>query len=234
MSALCFLPSSPAVLHRTCLLLPCSPLRDNDALQFRRYRVKQAHSVRAVVSRDASPATWTSTKQEPVQQGRVLSRRVDIYDTTLRDGAQGEGISFTARDKINIAQRLDTFGVSYIEGGWPGSNPKDATFFAECPPLKAAKLVAFGSTRYKNTTCEKDKNVLALKAAETPVVTLVGKSWDMQVEIVLETTLEENLAMISDTVAYFKALGKEVMLDAGKLCQQWFLNFYFHLVLLVS
>jgi 2-isopropylmalate synthase len=139
---------------------------------------------------------------------------VDVYDTTLRDGAQGEGISFSAEDKLRIAARLDAFGVGYIEGGWPGSNPKDAAFFARCPPLTNAKLVAFGSTRYKHVSCAQDKNVQALKAADTPVVTLVGKAWDMQVQVVLETTLDENIAMIADTVAYFKALGKEVMLDA--------------------
>lgn len=168
-----------------------------------------------------SPGTQSSAQQPHVtptsqrsDQTDTQTRHVDIYDTTLRDGSQGEGISFSAADKIRIAERLDAFGVSYIEGGWPGSNPKDALFFADCPPLATSRLVAFGSTRYKNTSCEKDKNVQALRAAETPVITLVGKAWDMQVEVVLETTLEENLAMIADTVRYFKQLGKEVMLDA--------------------
>lgn len=141
---------------------------------------------------------------------------VHIYDTTLRDGAQGEGISLSVADKVKIAERLAAFGVHYIEGGWPGSNPKDVAFFDACRELdfRGAKVVAFGSTRYKSTTCEKDANVQALKAAETPVVTLVGKAWDMQVRVVLEADLEENLAMIAETVAYFRALGTEVMLDA--------------------
>lgn len=144
----------------------------------------------------------------------VPSQTVRIYDTTLRDGAQGEGISLTVPDKLKIAERLDEFGVHYIEGGWPGSNPKDEKFFEDCTNLKHAKLVAFGSTRYKKISCEDDKNVQALLRANTPVVTLVGKAWDAQVSVVLEATLEENLAMISETVKYFKERGKEVMLDA--------------------
>lgn len=118
-------------------------------------------------------------------------------------------------DKLKIAARLDDFGVAYIEGGWPGSNPKDAAFFESCRGrLHHAKLVAFGSTRYKNTTCDKDKNVQMLAEADTPVVTLVGKAWDMQVRVVLEASLEENLDMIRDSVCYFKDIGREVMLDA--------------------
>lgn len=144
----------------------------------------------------------------------LTSKTVHIYDTTLRDGAQGEGISLTVADKLKIAARLDDFGVHYIEGGWPGSNPKDAAFFAACTGLSKAKLVAFGSTRYKNTTCDLDKNVQALEAAKTPVITLVGKAWDMQVSVVLEASLQENLDMIADTVAYFKQRDREVMLDA--------------------
>lgn len=140
--------------------------------------------------------------------------RIQIYDTTLRDGAQGEGVSLSVADKLKIAERLDDFGMDYIEGGWPGSNPKDASFFENCVTLKSAKLVAFGSTRYKNTTCEQDANVQALARAATPVVTLVGKAWDMQVRVVLEAPLKENLAMIGETVDYFKRLGREVMLDA--------------------
>lgn len=144
----------------------------------------------------------------------VQAPSVHIYDTTLRDGAQGEGISLTVPDKLKLAERLDAFGVHYIEGGWPGSNPKDEQFFQQCTTLKRAKLVAFGSTRYKKVTCEEDKNVQALLNANTPVVTLVGKAWDMQVSVVLETSLEANLSMISDTVRYFKERGREVMLDA--------------------
>jgi len=143
-----------------------------------------------------------------------------VYDTTLRDGAQGEGISLSVEDKVRIACRLDTFGVHYVEGGWPGSNPKDAAFFERFAggeavvQLRQARLVAFGSTRYKYRSCEEDANVQALLAAQTPVVTLVAKSWDMQVEVVLEASLDENIAMIRDTVAYFKERGREVMLDS--------------------
>jgi 2-isopropylmalate synthase len=125
--------------------------------------------------------------------------QIFIYDTTLRDGTQGEGISLSCNDKLKIAQKLDEFGAHYIEGGWPGSNPKDA---------------AFGSTRYKNTTCDQDANIQALVEANTPVVTLVGKSWDLHVHHILETDPEENLEMISESVAYFKERGKEVIYDA--------------------
>ena len=142
--------------------------------------------------------------------------QIFIYDTTLRDGTQGEGISLSCNDKLKIAQKLDEFGAHYIEGGWPGSNPKDAEFFARQSELdlKHAKIAAFGSTRYKNTTCAKDANIQALVAANTPVVTLVGKSWDLHVHHILETDPEENLEMISESVAYFKERGKEVIYDA--------------------
>lgn len=133
-----------------------------------------------------------------------------------RGDTLGEGISFSLADKLKLATRLDAFGVSYVEGGYPGSNEKDSQFFENVPGTMASgtRVVAFGNTRYKNTTCEADRNVQALKSADTPVVTLVGKAWGMQVEVVLETTREENLAMIGETVRYFKNLGKEVMLDA--------------------
>ena len=139
-----------------------------------------------------------------------------IYDTTLRDGTQSEGISLSVNDKLKIAQRLDDFGVHYIEGGWPGSNPKDAEFFirARSLKLKKAKIAAFGSTRKKDTTPHQDLNLRALLEAETPVVTLVGKSWELHVRDVLETSLEENLAMIEDSVAYLKTQGREVIYDA--------------------
>ena len=141
---------------------------------------------------------------------------VYVYDTTLRDGSQREGISYSVDDKLKIAQRLDQFGVHYIEGGWPGSNPKDAAFFQRAHHLKLqhAKIAAFGSTLKKGTQLENDANIQALLAAETPVVTLVGKSWDLHVTAVLETTLEENLVMIGKSVAYFKAQGREVIYDA--------------------
>jgi 2-isopropylmalate synthase len=142
--------------------------------------------------------------------------QIFIYDTTLRDGTQGEGISLSCTDKLKIAEKLDALGVQYIEGGWPGSNPKDAEFFARQHELKLknAKIAAFGSTRYKNTTCDKDANIQALVEANTPVVTLVGKSWDLHVQHVLETDQEENLEMISDSVHYFKGRNKEVIYDA--------------------
>lgn len=145
-----------------------------------------------------------------------MTDQVFLYDTTLRDGTQGEGISLSCQDKLKIAQKLDEFGVHYIEGGWPGSNPKDAEFFARQTELnlKQAKVTAFGSTRYKNTTCEADANIQALVQANTPVVTLVGKSWDLHVHHILETDPEENLDMIAESVAYFKARDKEVIYDA--------------------
>lgn len=142
--------------------------------------------------------------------------QIFIYDTTLRDGTQGEGVSLSCNDKLKIAKKLDEFGAHYIEGGWPGSNPKDAEFFTRQHELnlKHAKIAAFGSTRYKNTTCERDANIQALVDANTPVVTLVGKSWDLHVHHILETDPEENLEMIADSVLYFKERGKEVVYDA--------------------
>jgi 2-isopropylmalate synthase len=139
-----------------------------------------------------------------------------LYDATLRDGTQGEGVSLSCQDKLKIARKLDEFGVHYIEGGWPGSNPKDADFFARQNELnlKQAKITAFGSTRYKGTTCDEDANIQALVKANTPVVTLVGKSWDLHVHHVLETNNEENLDMIAESVRYFKERGKEVIFDA--------------------
>lgn len=163
--------------------------------------------------------TMPSSSQRPSFPEHELSKpvkTVDIYDTTLRDGAQGEGISLSVYDKIKIAQRLDELGVAYIEGGWPGSNPKDELFFSDCPKLNNAKLVAFGSTRHKSCTKpEDDLNVISLAKANTPVITLVGKACHNQVITVLGTTLEENLNMIYDTIKYFKYdLNKEVMFDA--------------------
>ncbi len=141
---------------------------------------------------------------------------VFVYDTTLRDGTQREGFNLSLNDKLKIAQRLDDFGVHYIEGGWPGSNPKDVEFFRAVQGMtfRHAKVAAFGSTRRKHADTASDPNICALMEANTPVVTLVGKSWDLHVRDVLETDLEENLAMISDSVAYFKAQGKEVIYDA--------------------
>lgn len=142
--------------------------------------------------------------------------RLFLYDTTLRDGAQREDLSLSVDDKLVIARRLADFGIHYIEGGWPGSNPKDAEFFARAGRLDlgATRLVAFGSTRHKGTRCETDSNIAALLQAGTPTVTLVGKSWDYHVSQVLLATPEENLAMIGESVAYLKAQGREVVFDA--------------------
>jgi 2-isopropylmalate synthase len=149
-----------------------------------------------------------------------------LYDTTLRDGTQREGLSLSVDDKLKIARRLDAFGVHYIEGGWPGSNPKDAEFFQRIRevPLRHARVAAFGSTRRAGGSCDTDGNVRTLLDAETPVVTLVGKSSAWHVERVLETSREENLRMIAETVAYFVALGKEVVFDAEHFFDGWRLD----------
>ncbi len=142
--------------------------------------------------------------------------QIRLYDTTLRDGTQREDISLSCDDKLAIARRLDQFGMHYIEGGWPGSNPKDAEFFARVGQLDLhhARITAFGATRRKGTRCAEDANLRALIAAGTATVTVVGKSWDFQVHEVLGTTLEENLAMIRESVAYLKDQAKEVLFDA--------------------
>jgi 2-isopropylmalate synthase len=139
-----------------------------------------------------------------------------LYDTTLRDGTQGEDVNFSAEEKIMIAQRLDDFGIHYIEGGWPGSNPRDMQFFelAQQIDFKHAKLAAFGSTRKPGFATGDDPNVQALLAARTPVVTIFGKSWDFHVGKIMGNTLEENLTMIHDTVAYLKGHSREVIYDA--------------------
>jgi 2-isopropylmalate synthase len=141
---------------------------------------------------------------------------IEIYDTTLRDGTQGQDFNLTSTDKVAIAKRLDAFGVDCIEGGWPGSNPKDMRFFElmKGETLTRARLAAFGSTRRKDVRCEDDANLQALLAAETPVVTLFGKTWDLHVKIALGATLEQNLEMIRDSVAFMKAQGREVVYDA--------------------
>ncbi|HUB67077.1 MAG TPA: citramalate synthase [Candidatus Methylacidiphilales bacterium] len=141
--------------------------------------------------------------------------QITLYDTTLRDGAQGEGIHFSLADKLRIAQRLDAFGMHYIEGGWPGSNEKDVEFFREAKKLKFkhAKLAAFGSTRRANSPVEKDSQVAMLLEAGTPVITLVCKTSELHVTEILRTSLEENLKMIRDTVSYLKSQGREVIFD---------------------
>ena len=139
-----------------------------------------------------------------------------LYDTTLRDGTQGENINFSAEEKLKIAKRLDDIGIHYIEGGWPGSNPRDKRFFeiAASKNFRNARLAAFGSTRRPGIAAQDDANVSALIESDTPVVTIFGKTWDMHVERIMDNTLEENLAMINDTIAYLKSMGREVIYDA--------------------
>jgi 2-isopropylmalate synthase len=142
--------------------------------------------------------------------------RIQTFDTTLRDGTQGEAVSFSVEDKILISRRLDELGIDYIEGGWPGSNPKDKEFFERARDLKLkhAKLTAFGSTRFAKNPIEEDRNVQLLIAAGTPVISIFGKSWDFHVAKALGITEEENLSIISETVGYLKQHGKEVVYDA--------------------
>jgi 2-isopropylmalate synthase len=146
----------------------------------------------------------------------MKTKRVTLFDTTLRDGTQGTGISFSVLDKIRVAEKLDEFGVDYIEGGWPGSNPKDAAFFDEAAKRKwqHAKITAFGMTRRGKLKVEDDPQVKLLLDAQTPAVCIVGKTWALHVTEVFQVSLEENLAMIRDTVAYLKKHGREVLYDA--------------------
>ena len=146
----------------------------------------------------------------------MTAKPVFLYDTTLRDGTQGEGFQLSGLDKLRIAERLDAFGIDYIEGGWPGSNPKDVVFFREAKNLRLshAKLAAFGSTRRPEVAVDSDAQVRLLLEAETPVVTIFGKSWEMQVTDVLRTTVEENRAMIRETVAWLVRHDREVVYDA--------------------
>jgi 2-isopropylmalate synthase len=143
-------------------------------------------------------------------------QRVIAYDSTLRDGAQAQGVSFSVEDKLKIVQRLDQLGIGYIEAGNPGSNPKDLEFFARVGELdlQHARIIAFGSTRRIGITAAEDKNLQSLLSANTQAVAIFGKSWDYQVTDILRTTLAENLAMIGDTIAYLKSQGKEVVFDA--------------------
>ena len=142
--------------------------------------------------------------------------RIQIYDTTLRDGTQREGISFSCQDKIRIAQRLDEFGFSFIEGGWPGSNPKDAEFFERARDIdwKTAAITAFGSTRRANSAPEEDQNLNTLLEAGTSTCTVFGKTWTLHVEEVLRASLDENLAMIEDSVSFLRSNKREVIYDA--------------------
>jgi len=139
---------------------------------------------------------------------------IELYDTTLRDGAQTEGISYSVTDKLRITERLNALGVHYIEGGWPGSNPKDAEFFRRAKRLRlTSTLTAFGSTR-RAASAAKDPNLQALLKADTSVITIFGKSWNLHVRDVLKVTLDENLRLVEDSVAYLKRHGRRVMYDA--------------------
>jgi len=139
-----------------------------------------------------------------------------LYDTTLRDGTQGENINFSAEEKIKVAKRLDDMGIHYIEGGWPGSNPRDKQFFelAKTTEFKNARLTAFGSTRKPGITPSEDPNLQAILESRTPAVTIFGKTWDLHVKKVMKNTLRENIAMIRDSVQYLKENNREVIYDA--------------------
>ena len=146
-----------------------------------------------------------------------LPDRVDIYDTTLRDGSQQEGLSLSVDDKLRVARQLDSLGVSYIEGGWPGANPKDEEFFKRAQTelkLSTAKLVAFGSTRRATTRADQDPTLRSLVEANTADVCIVGKAWDYHVEKALRTTLDEGVRMVADSVSFLRKQGINVFLDA--------------------
>jgi 2-isopropylmalate synthase len=132
----------------------------------------------------------------------MIQKRVEVYDTTLRDGTQGEGINFSVADKCRIAQELDDLGVDFIEGGWPGSNPRDVAFFSEVHNLNltTSRIAAFGATRRAGLTCDNDKNLQSLLLAQTPVVTIFGKSWEQHVNEAHRISLAEKLEVIEDSV----------------------------------
>ncbi|HEV2439547.1 MAG TPA: citramalate synthase [bacterium] len=154
------------------------------------------------------------------------AKRIALYDTTLRDGTQGAGITLSADDKLRIAEHLDAFGVDYIEGGWPGSNPKDMEFFerARGRRWRHARLAAFGSTRRPGIPPERDENLNLILAAGTPAAALFGKSWDLHVREALRTTPDENLAMIEDSVRFVRSRGVEVVYDAEHFFDGWKAN----------
>lgn len=145
-----------------------------------------------------------------------MPRKIEIFDTTLRDGSQGEGVSFSVADKLSVTDALDNLGVDYIEGGWPGSNPKDMDYFEAVRgrKLKNARVVAFGSTRHARNKPSEDPNLKKLVAAGTPVIIIFGKSWDLHVRDALRVSLDTNLAMIDSSVKYLKKRTGEVLYDA--------------------
>src|SRR5947209_1801612 len=142
--------------------------------------------------------------------------RIHVYDTTLRDGSQGEGVNFSLQDKLLITKKLDELGVDFVEGGYPLSNPKDFEYFQEVRrlPLRHAQVAAFGMTRRKGVRPADDTCLRALIEAQTPLVAIVGKTWDLHVREVLNTTAAENLRMIADSVAYCRDQGRQVFYDA--------------------
>ncbi len=159
-----------------------------------------------------------------------------LYDTTLRDGAQGENINFSAEEMIKIAQKLDDLGIHYIEGGWPGSNPRDERFFELAKNIKFqnARLSAFASTRRPGIAPDEDQNLKALIASNTPAVTIFGKTWELHVKQVMDNTLEENLAMIKDSVEFLKQNGREVIYDAEHFFDGYLANRKYALQTLIA
>ena len=152
-----------------------------------------------------------------------MKSEVELYDTTLRDGCQREGLTLSLEDKLKIAQRLDQLGIHYIEGGYPGSNPRDQEFFARARAMtwQHATIAAFGSTRYKTNRAEDDPNLQALLDTEAAVCTLVCKNSERHVRDVLGTTLDENLAMIADSIRFLRAHGRRVFYDAEHFFDGW-------------
>ena len=166
-----------------------------------------------------SGASRAAREQQPVLERKPSEDQtasLEVYDTTLRDGAQAEDVSFSAEDKVLIAQKLDSLGVHFIEGGWPGANPKDIEFFRmiKTIPLTHAEVIAFGSTRKASNTARKDPNLQALLAAETKTITLFGKTWSLHVTDALGISLNKNLELIADSIAYLHGKGRRVFYDA--------------------
>ncbi len=155
-----------------------------------------------------------------------MMKQIELYDTTLRDGAQSEDVAFTMEDKLRIVERLDDFGIQYIEGGWPGSNPRDTRFFSEAATLRLrhARVAAFGATRRPHVSAEKDENLNAVLRANTPVATIVGKTWDLHVRDDLRIPLEANLEVIRDSIAYLSRRLDEVIFDAEHFFDGWRAN----------
>ncbi|GAI73482.1 unnamed protein product, partial [marine sediment metagenome] len=159
---------------------------------------------------------WFSIISNRKRDTRLLMENIKLYDTTLRDGMQAEGVSFSLADKLSIARRLDELGIHYIEGGYAVSNPREMQFFQEVAELglKSSKITAFGSTRRADSSVDDDASLNAMLACRTQVVTLVGKTWDMHVKKVLGCSVDENLVICAESVEYFKKHGLEVVFDA--------------------